>query len=314
MKTTNTPLRRGLLAAAIAITLAACSDNSESSTTAVADDGPSAEVTSFCASTTALAGQIAALLADPAGGDLAALNAQAQAISITAKALVATHQTEAATISACVSTVTAAINGTGPVGGSVTTLAGEPGGGGASTNPDVQAFCASADALAAQLSAVIADPTKAGELAALSAQVQTLATQAAALITASPADAQAVTDCAQKMADALLPGGGVPPPATVALDTTVVPDVTVAPVTTAAGGATSSNPDVIAYCASADAIAAQLAAVMADPTKAGDLVALSAQVQDLIASSVALSSTDPADTAAVQACTDRITAALTPSG
>ncbi len=307
MKTTPTPLRRVLLAIALAATLAACSNSSESSTT-VADDTPTADVTTFCTSASTVAGQIAELMANPAAGDLAALNAQAQAIGATATKLAKAHPGQTAAISACFATVTAAISGGVTVGepGLSTTV---PGGDTTSSNPAVQAFCASADVLAAQLQATLADPAKAGDMATLTAQVQDLATQAAAIISGSPADAQQVTACTQKMADALIPGVATPTE-TVAPLATVAPDATAAPGTTA--GATSSNPDVAAYCAAADAVAAQLTIVMADPAKAGDMAALTTQMQDLSTKAAALGSTSPADVAAVQACTDRMLAALTP--
>ena len=83
---------------------------------------------------------------------------------------------------------------------------GDTAGGGASANPEVTAFCVSVEDLTAKLKEVMADPTKAADLAALTASAAELSTKAAALISASPADAAAVNVCVTKMSTALTGG------------------------------------------------------------------------------------------------------------
>ncbi len=76
---------------------------------------------------------------------------------------------------------------------------------GTSANPDVAAFCKSADDLAEQFKKVMADPAS-GDVAALSATATELSTKAATLSSASPADATAVSACLQKMSTAMTGG------------------------------------------------------------------------------------------------------------
>jgi hypothetical protein len=74
-----------------------------------------------------------------------------------------------------------------------------------SSNPDVVAFCKSADELAQQFKDVMADPTK-GDVTALTATATELSTKAATLSSASPADATAISECLQKMSTAMTGG------------------------------------------------------------------------------------------------------------
>ncbi|MGB8860739.1 MAG: hypothetical protein WCC60_15885 [Ilumatobacteraceae bacterium] len=86
-----------------------------------------------------------------------------------------------------------------------TTTAAAPGGDVASSNPDVVAFCQKADDLAAEFKKVMADPTS-GDVNALTTTAGELTAQATALSSASPADAQAVSACLQKMSAAMTGG------------------------------------------------------------------------------------------------------------
>jgi len=76
---------------------------------------------------------------------------------------------------------------------------------GASTNPDVAAFCKSADELGVEFKKVMADPAS-GDVTALSAKATELSTQAATLSSSSPADATAISDCLTKMSTAMTGG------------------------------------------------------------------------------------------------------------
>ncbi len=76
---------------------------------------------------------------------------------------------------------------------------------GASSNPDVVAFCKSADELAAEFKKVMADPAS-GDVAALTASATDLSTKAATLSSASPADANAISACLTKMSTAMTGG------------------------------------------------------------------------------------------------------------
>ncbi len=76
---------------------------------------------------------------------------------------------------------------------------------GTSSNPDVVAFCKSADDLAAQFKKVMADPAS-GDITALSATATDLSTKAATLSSSSPADATAISDCLTKMSTAMTGG------------------------------------------------------------------------------------------------------------
>jgi hypothetical protein len=79
------------------------------------------------------------------------------------------------------------------------------GGGGASANPDVAAFCTSADELAAEFKKVMADPAS-GDVTGLTAKATDLSAKAATLTSASPADAAAISACLQKMSTAMTGG------------------------------------------------------------------------------------------------------------
>ena len=76
---------------------------------------------------------------------------------------------------------------------------------GTSANPDVAAFCKSADELAVEFKKVMADPAS-GDVTALSATATELSTKAATLSAASPADATAISECLKKMSTAMTGG------------------------------------------------------------------------------------------------------------
>lgn len=79
------------------------------------------------------------------------------------------------------------------------------GSGEASSNPDVVAFCKSAEELGVEFKKVMADPTS-GDVTALTATANELTTQAATLSSASPADAQVISDCLTAMSTAMTGG------------------------------------------------------------------------------------------------------------
>ncbi|HQZ32843.1 MAG TPA: hypothetical protein PK020_00390 [Ilumatobacteraceae bacterium] len=85
------------------------------------------------------------------------------------------------------------------------TTAAPAGDAGTSSNPDVVAFCKSADDLADQFKKVMADPAS-GDITALSATATDLSTKAATLSSSSPADANAISACLQKMSTAMTGG------------------------------------------------------------------------------------------------------------
>jgi len=76
---------------------------------------------------------------------------------------------------------------------------------GTSANPEVAAFCKSADELAVEFNKVMADPAS-GDVAALTATATELTTKATALASTSPADATAISDCLTKMSTAMTGG------------------------------------------------------------------------------------------------------------
>ena len=86
-----------------------------------------------------------------------------------------------------------------------TAAATEDGGDVASGNPDVVAFCEKADELAAEFKKVMADPTS-GDVTALTTTAGELTAQATTLSSASPADAEAISACLQKMSAAMTGG------------------------------------------------------------------------------------------------------------
>ncbi len=77
--------------------------------------------------------------------------------------------------------------------------------GGGSANADVTAFCAAADKLAADFKKVMADPAS-GDITALTASAADLSKKAAALISATPAEAASVNACTTKMSTAMAGG------------------------------------------------------------------------------------------------------------
>jgi hypothetical protein len=91
--------------------------------------------------------------------------------------------------------------------GSDATTGDAAGGGGdaVSSNPDVVAFCKSAEELGAEFKKVMADPTS-GDITALTASANELTSQATTLTSASPADAQAISDCLTAMSTAMTGG------------------------------------------------------------------------------------------------------------
>ena len=76
------------------------------------------------------------------------------------------------------------------------------------------------------------------------------------------------------------------------------------------GGGDSANPDVQKFCDDAKALAADLKAVMADPTK-GDVAALTQKATELTASAAQLGSANASDTDEINACAKLITDAAT---
>jgi len=76
-------------------------------------------------------------------------------------------------------------------------------GGGGGGSSAVDQFCADAKALGEKVKAAIADPTK---LAPLQADVTKFTTDAAALTTANPADADKISACVKEMTDAMTGG------------------------------------------------------------------------------------------------------------
>lgn len=81
----------------------------------------------------------------------------------------------------------------------------------------------------------------------------------------------------------------------------------------AGSGETSANPDVVAYCESADELATELKEVMADPANA-DVATVTAKATDLTAKAADLISASPADMDEINACSARLTEAVTPAG
>jgi len=77
------------------------------------------------------------------------------------------------------------------------------GGGGGGTSGAVDQFCSDAKALGEKVKAAIADPTK---LAALQADVTKFTTDAAALTSANPNDADKISACVKEMTDAMTGG------------------------------------------------------------------------------------------------------------
>jgi hypothetical protein len=84
--------------------------------------------------------------------------------------------------------------------GSATTAAADTtAAGGGSTDAGIAAFCAKVDDLVVKYKAALTDPSKAGDLAALAAELPALANEGSSIITANPANAPAVSACLQKL-------------------------------------------------------------------------------------------------------------------
>lgn len=77
------------------------------------------------------------------------------------------------------------------------------GGGSGSGNAAVDQFCKDTEELAKKIKEALADPSK---LAALQADVTKFTTDAAALSSANPNDAQKISDCAKALTDSLAGG------------------------------------------------------------------------------------------------------------
>jgi len=90
-------------------------------------------------------------------------------------------------------------------GDTANTTAADAGDTGTSANPEVTAFCKTADELAVEFKKVMADPAS-GDVTALTATATELSTKAATLASASPADATAISDCLTKMSTAMTGG------------------------------------------------------------------------------------------------------------
>jgi len=171
-------------------------------------------------------------------------------------------------------------------------------------DPAVGAFCNGTEALIGQIGTIA---TAGGDLSTLTGAVDAINTSGAALVSATPAAATAVSACMQAVSAALTSAAtGIAPagPTTVAGDTPETP-------TTIAGDTTSANPDVQVFCAGADELAAELAQMMADPASA-NAAELAAKVTELTNSATTLMTANPADVPAITECLQRISAALTP--
>ncbi len=118
--------------------------------------------------------------------------------------------------------------------------------------------------------------------------------------TAFVSTAAACSDDASTAKTTVAPAGDTVAPAGDTADTTAAP----------AGDAGSSNPDVVAFCKSADDLAAQFKKVMADPAS-GDVTALSATATDLSTKAATLASSSPADANAISACLTKMSTAMT---
>ena len=83
-------------------------------TVTASDSGPvgdaDAEVAAFCADVDALAEEYTAVLADPSSGDAAALVARSQELTTSASDLLTAHPDAAATVTACIETLNAALS------------------------------------------------------------------------------------------------------------------------------------------------------------------------------------------------------------
>jgi hypothetical protein len=79
--------------------------------------------------------------------------------------------------------------------------------------------------------------------------------------------------------------------------------------TSEAGGESGGSSEVEEYCAEAEELGDELAKVMADPTS-GDVAALTAQANELVAAAAALSSANADDVDRITECSEKITASL----
>jgi hypothetical protein len=77
----------------------------------------------------------------------------------------------------------------------------------------------------------------------------------------------------------------------------------------AGGDSGGGNSEVEEYCTQAEELGKELADVMADPTS-GDVAALTAQANDLVAAAAALSSANADDVERITECSEKITASL----
>jgi len=287
------------LAASLAATACGSDDKSSDATTAdesasstPADVETSAETDAFCQSTDALVSQISTLAA--AGTDLSSLASAVNGINTTGAQLASAKPADAAAVAVCMQAVSAALTAAANGTSTATTVADGPAttvaGGTDSSNPEVQAFCTSADELATQLQQVMADPTS-GDVADLTTKAQELATQATTLMTANPADVAAVTACLQRLTAALTPGAPGGPGAT--------------PTTVAGAPDGAPSAAVEEFCANAEALGQQLKDAIANPASA-DVAAITAQATELSTQAQQLITANPADAARISECVTKL--------
>ncbi|MFN8024755.1 MAG: hypothetical protein U0Q03_24710 [Acidimicrobiales bacterium] len=79
------------------------------------------------------------------------------------------------------------------------------GGGGSGTNPDVEAYCSSAEDLADEFQKLMADPAS-GDVAAVTAAATELTQKAAALVSAHAEDTARINECTEKLTTAMAGG------------------------------------------------------------------------------------------------------------
>ena len=182
----------------------------------------------------------------------------------------------------------------------------------------VDAFCESTDALLEQIDTVAST----GDLSSLQGAVTAINSNGAALVDSDPAAAAEVAACMEEVSTALAAAASSsdtsetsdtsdpsdssdPSDASDPTDTsdtsTDRPDVP-----------HSDDPEVQEFCATAEELAADLERAMADPTS-GDLADLSRTAQQLATDATRLMTGNPADAAAITACLQLVTEALTGS-
>ncbi len=86
-------------------------------------------------------------------------------------------------------------------------------------------------------------------------------------------------------------------------------ETTEAPASESGESGESGDSAVAEYCAQAEELAAELKDVMADPTK-GDMAALTTKSQELVAAATDLAGSSPDDLDEINACSQKITAAV----